>query len=312
MTRSPLMLTAPLLALAVLAPQAQATDTGGYARTRYPIVLAHGMAGFDQMGPVQYWHGIPDDLRKHGADVHVTAVSAFNSSEVRGEQLLRQVEQIRALTGAKKVHLIGHSHGSQSSRYVAAVRPDWVASVTAVSGPNKGSDVADLIQQTSDTAGPQFTTVLSSVVNGVGKLEAILSGHPELPQNSLGGLASLNSAGAADFNRRFPAAVPASDCGEGAPVVQGIRYYSWTGIGQFYNPLNPFDYAMTLTGLAFKGKPNDGLVGQCSAHLGRVLRNNYPMNHFHTVNQLAGLVGWGAAPVATYRTHANRLKLLGL
>jgi pimeloyl-ACP methyl ester carboxylesterase len=33
----------------------------------------------------------------------------FNSTEVRGEQLAQQVEEIIAITGKPKVNLIGHS-----------------------------------------------------------------------------------------------------------------------------------------------------------------------------------------------------------
>jgi len=34
-----------------------------------------------------------------------------------------------AITGAKKVNLIGHSHGAHAVRYAAGVMPDQVASV---------------------------------------------------------------------------------------------------------------------------------------------------------------------------------------
>ncbi|MGK3847892.1 triacylglycerol lipase, partial [Enterococcus faecium] len=61
------------------------------------------------------------------------------------------------------------------------------------------------------------------------------------------------------------------------------------------------------------GKPNDGLVGQCSNHLGVVIRDNYTMNHLDEVNQIAGLVSvFDTSPVAVFRTHINRLKLAGL
>src|SRR5699024_11517440 len=40
-----------------------------YTKTQYPIVLAHGMSGFDNIGPVDYWYQIPSDLRKDGAKV---------------------------------------------------------------------------------------------------------------------------------------------------------------------------------------------------------------------------------------------------
>ena len=56
----------------------------GYTTTRYPIVLMHGMSGFDQVGAVDYFYGIPQSLRDGGARVFVAQVSAFNSSEQRG------------------------------------------------------------------------------------------------------------------------------------------------------------------------------------------------------------------------------------
>lgn len=303
--------TAGVIAMGLLCA-ASAQATGTYAQTRYPIVFAHGMTGFDNIGPIEYWYGIPADLRKNGATVYVTQESAFNSSELRGEQLLTQVEDILAISGARKVNLIGHSHGNQSIRYVAGVRPDLVASATSVSGPTKGSDVADLIQGVSNLGGPGLTKLVTSVVNAAGKVISFLSGDKSLPQDSYAGLQSLNSQGAAIFNAKFPGGVPSTACGEGAYVANGVRYYSWSGTGQIYNVLDPVDYGLAITALAFAGKPNDGLVGACSSHLGQVIRDNYPMNHLHTVNQVLGLVGLGANPVSLYRVHANRLKTAGL
>src|SRR5262245_2467935 len=80
------------------------------AKTKYPIVLAHGLFGFDELfGVVEYWYGIPGELRERGAKVYVTTVAQAGSSEVRGEQLLEQVETIVAISGKPKVNLIGHS-----------------------------------------------------------------------------------------------------------------------------------------------------------------------------------------------------------
>jgi triacylglycerol lipase len=58
-----------------------------YTKTNYPIVLVHGLFGFDSVGPLDYWHRIPSELRADGAQVYVAQVAAGNSSEVRGEQL---------------------------------------------------------------------------------------------------------------------------------------------------------------------------------------------------------------------------------
>src|SRR6058998_1831686 len=105
---------------------------GTYTKTEYPIVLAHGAGAFGSLfGVIDSWGGIAEALALGGAKVFVTDVSALNSSEVRGEQLIEQIEQIRAITGKAKVNPIGHSQGGIDVRYVAAVRPDLVASVTA-------------------------------------------------------------------------------------------------------------------------------------------------------------------------------------
>src|SRR5437868_2163845 len=76
----------------------------GYTQTRYPIVLVHGLFGFGSFLGVDYFYGIPQALRDDGARVFVAQVSAANSTEVRGEQLLAQVKTILALTGAAKVN----------------------------------------------------------------------------------------------------------------------------------------------------------------------------------------------------------------
>ncbi len=65
------------------------------------------MLGFDNILGVDYWFGIPSALRRDGAQVYVTEVSQLDTSEVRGEQLLQQVEEIVALSGQPKVNLIG-------------------------------------------------------------------------------------------------------------------------------------------------------------------------------------------------------------
>ena len=64
-----------------------------YTKTKYPIVLVHGLFGFDQaFGSYDYFFRIPGELADDGARVYVADVSAANSSEVRGEQLLEQLE----------------------------------------------------------------------------------------------------------------------------------------------------------------------------------------------------------------------------
>jgi len=63
----------------------------------------------------------------------------------------------------------------------------------------------------------------------------------------------------------------------------------------------------------FGFEQNDGLVGQCSSHWGKVLRDDYNWNHMDEVNHVFGLRSlFSSDPVSVYRTQANRLKSLGL
>ena len=297
--------TAGLLLIGAGAAHAQS----GYAQTRYPIVLVHGLFGFDSALGVDYFYGIPDALRQGGAKVYVAQVSAANSTEVRGEQLLAQVKTIMAMTGAPKVNLIGHSHGGPTIRYVAGVAPQLVASVTSIGGVNKGSRVADILRWVAPK-GSVSEAVASGATKALVGLINLVSGGSGLPQMPTAALDALTTAGLADFNRRFPQALP-SNCASGAELVNGVRYYSWTGTQPLTNVLDASDGLLSVLGLVF-GEANDGLVAACSSRLGKHL-GDYRQNHLDEVNQLLGLRDWFSTdPVTLYRQHANRLKTLGL
>lgn len=286
-------------------------SAAGYTQTRYPIVLVHGFLGWGSIGPYDYWFGISDALRRDGAQVYVAQVSAANSTEVRGEQLLTYVRQVLAATGASKVNLVGHSHGGPTVRYVASVAPNLVASVTSVGGVNKGAPAADILRG-AVAPGSLSEAVLGAIVNGVGGTIAFLSGDKNA-QVSPAALDSMTTAGAAKFNAAHPEGVPTSACGEGAYQARGVYYFSWSGAQPFTNVLDPLDASLGLLSLAFNGAKNDGLVGSCSSHLGRVIRDDYAMNHLDEVNQVAGLVNlFETNPVTLYRQHANRLREMGL
>ncbi|ENX10743.1 hypothetical protein F897_00945 [Acinetobacter variabilis] len=302
------------------ASQVTAKASSQYAKTKYPIVFSHGMAGFIQVGTDQfgldYWYQILPDLARNGANVWATRVSPFNSSEIRGEQLLEQVKEIAAITGADKVNLIGHSHGGPTIRYVAGSEPKLVASLTTVGAPHKGSPVADLILKAEGTA---IEAPLLGTINLVSKAITWAQGLDpnSFPHDSLAGGSSLTLAGSAKFNQKYPIGMPSTACGEGAyswKHADGQIYnYSFTGVGQVTNLLDP-DSALKVTALLIDGgKENDGLVSRCSAKFGKTIRDNYNWNHLDEVNMVLGLKNLFAPdPVDVYRQHANRLKLQGL
>jgi triacylglycerol lipase len=298
-----------VMALSILPAPALA---GTYTQTKYPIVMVHGLFGFDNIGPVEYFYGIPRSLRADGAKVYTVQVSAANSTEVRGEQLLTQVKQILAATGASKVNLMGHSHGGPTVRYVASVRPDLVASVSSIAGVNKGSAVADILTKVAPP-GSISNAVITTVTNALATVINFISGGGGLPQSSNAALASLSTAGSAKFNLAHPQGIPTTACGQGAYVVNGVSYFSWSGAQPYTNVFDILDPALALTSLAFGGAKNDGLVSSCSSHLGKVIRDDYAMNHLDEVNQTVGLVNiFETNPVTVFRQQANRLKNMGL
>lgn len=286
-----------------------------YAKTKYPIIFNHGMFGFTRLGTsslgVDYFYQVLPDLARHGATVFASQVSPLESTELRGEQLLQQVDEVLALTGAEKVNLIGHSHGGPTIRYIEIVAPEKVASLTAVAGTIKGSKVAD------DILDSRLLKTLLTVVGQyiLAPVETLLEGNPSLPNSLQHSLESISEKGSAEFNAKYPSAAIPVDCGDGQKVTSnGVYHYSWSGTAQLTNSLDVVDVAISqLAPWAYKNNDNDGLVSRCNSHLGQVIRDNYNQTHLDEVNQILSLrSSFAPDPVSLYRQQANRLKLAGL
>lgn len=287
------------------------------SQTKNPIVLIPGIFAFDTIASVDYWHQIPSALQSQGAKVHVPKINAFDSSAKRGEDLIRQLEQIRAASGGsvKKFNLIGHSQGGVTARYVLNTRPDLVASVTTLHSPHKGSPVADLVTGIAPP-GTLQGVAFDVFSNAVGNLVNLLSDNRKNDSDVRAMLAEFNKDGATANNQRYPVGIPTSACGEGPETVNvngnSIRLYSMSGTSPLTNVFDLSDPLFALTSLAFS-EANDGITGRCSSHFGKVLKDNYTMNHLDINNQVLGLVSlFETNPKTLYRNQANRLKNLGL
>jgi triacylglycerol lipase len=283
----------------------------------YPIVLAHGLFGTDQfeIGGVEildYWFGVVSAMQDEGAEVFVTTTSPVHSSYVRGAQLEAQIENILAITGKSKVHIIGHSQGGLDARYVAGMRPELVRSVTTVATPNKGADLALFASDNIDEQGNLLTPLLNLLGPLIEDFARLITGS----EDPLDWKAAFGFLGDVDqFNSDFPAGLPAG-CHDGDHEVDGIRFYSWTGnivgflgLRVTTNVLDPTDILFNTASL-FNGlfEENDGLVSVCSAQFGEVLGDDYLMNHLDVVNQIVGLVApLETHPLTLYRQHAQRL-----
>ncbi len=283
-----------------------------YTKTQHPIVLVHGLYGFDDILGMEYFYKVPAELRKDGAEVYTVTVAQANSTEIRGEQLLAQMEDILAVSGAQKLNLIGHSHGGPTIRYAASVRPDMVASVTSIAGVNKGTPVADKLLASSENSAV-FSGLIEVAGNLLGEVIGLFSSG-DYDQDVMASMSSLSTEETLKFNQRHPQGVPTSDCGEGDYSVDGIRYYSWSGTQPVTNVFDPIEVLFAVTSQFFdKGVANDGLVGRCSSHLGMVIRDDFKMNHLDEVNLMLGIHHlWSTDPLTVFRTHANRLKNQGL
>ena len=327
-------------------PAATTPAVDRYAATKYPIILVHGLSGTDKIfGMFDYWYGIASDLQSHGAQVYTANLSSFQADDgpdSRGEQLLAYVKRVLAATGAQKVNLIGHSQGGLTSRYVAAVAPQLVASVTTIGTPHRGSEFADFAV---DELNRDPTGQTSEAVGAFLNMYGVLSNSAHITnQDALLALRTLRTDSAALFNQRFPSAglgAPGScKTGAASETVDGHKHllYSWSGsaiqqqmrIGNtviakdasvipLIDPAISLDMttpALLLTGTVMLGRNsgvNDGLVSTCSSLYGQVIGVNYKWNHVDQINQLFGIRGaYAEDPVAVIRTHANRLKLEGV
>ena len=293
-------------------PRPSSASETNYTKAKYPIVLVPGAFGFGAVaGVLDYWFNMATALAEGGATVYMVRISPLNSTELRGEQLVSQIQYIVARTGAPKVNLIGHSHGGPTSRYAAAVLPELVASITTIDSPHKGSAVADWLTE-HPSKGSLLRSILVSFCNVFANVIGWVS-DIEHPNSAIAGMVSLNTPGAMAFNRRYPAGIPTDACGEGEYIRNGQRYYSWSGVA--YGGTNRMDLGdpvLAIAALAFGDEPNDGLVSRCSSHFGEVIRDDYNQNHLDNVNHILGLVAQRhPSPVELLRVHANRLKHAG-
>ncbi|KAJ7628613.1 alpha beta-hydrolase [Roridomyces roridus] len=115
---------------------------------RYPLVLSHGLYGFDSRGlssiRMHYWYNVQRILRKTvGAEVIVTSAPGTGSIVSRAEAMGRQL-QIKA--HGRGVNLLAHSMGGLDCRHlISHIKPaEYVPlSLLSISTPHRGSPFMD-------------------------------------------------------------------------------------------------------------------------------------------------------------------------
>jgi len=258
------------------------------AEVPYPIVLAHGLFGFHNLGPLDYFYGIAPVLEAQGRQVFAPRVDAVQSPAVRGAQLIAAIEDAKKQTGARKVIVIGHSQGGLDARWAAAHDADSVAAVITVATPHRGSPVADVA---FGILPGDSTAALNVLADFFGVATDGSS------TNFRAAMEALSTAGAAQFNLD-------------TPDVPGMRYYSIAGRSNMAHadacPPAAADFMSTWDGsvdpiklelapvgailesAASPAKPvHDGLVTIDSAKWGTFL-GCVPADHLDEVCQIAG------------------------
>lgn len=121
-------------------------------RLRHPVVLAHGLFGFDKIAIAgkdhSYFRGVTRHLATFGAELHRPRVSPAAAIAVRAEELARLIRMIPA----RKVNVIAHSMGGLDARYALAKLglSDRVASLITIGTPHFGTPLADVGARLSD------------------------------------------------------------------------------------------------------------------------------------------------------------------
>ncbi len=291
---------------------ASLTTHAGYTETRHPIVLVHGVTGFNTIGGlVNYFHTIPWNLERSGAQVYTASVSFVNSSEQRGQQLANYINSL----GHAKVNIMAHSQGAPTSRVAASLIPHKIASITSIDGVNKGSKVADVIRGIIPP-GSYVEGGADAIAEALGGIINALSGASN-PQDGIAALETLTTPGTTALNDALGwKGVNRHSCSGTSEDVwingNRIKFFSWTGDAVWTNVFDISDPFLGVTSLAFGSEPNDGLVGVCSTMMGNVIGTHYDMNHVDAINHILGARSLWTNPVTLYRAQANRLKNRGL
>jgi triacylglycerol lipase len=244
-----LVLAAAMLAAAALAlsrfrravrHRLERRRRGRRAAPRHPVVLAHGLLGFDTIrlgrSRHEYFRGVRARLEKEGIVVHPARVGKTASVAARAADLAAFVETL----DVKRVNVVAHSMGGLDARYAVARLGIGrrVASVVTIGTPHLGTPVADMGAAVGERA------LLFAAMEKLGVHTAAFQ--------------DLTSARMKQFNRAVV-------------NVRGVYYASVIGAASRRREVNPM-LLPTYLWLACCAGASDGVVPASSQPWGDVLR----------------------------------------
>jgi triacylglycerol lipase len=228
-------------------------------RVKNPVVLVHGIGARAHYGPVDYFYGLPELLKREGIPFLTAKLSPWKSYLERAHELRRQILE---RFPDQKVNLIGHSMGGLDSRYLISRLhfAERVESLTTIGTPHGGSSLAQLALRpmggrTARTARRFF----SSLGYPIGALERLT---PQFARTQLEKL---------------------------APAHPDVAYYSLTSAiprKDFARRSLPLFWLSNRWLRKLEGE-NDGIVSVESSRYGETLAV-FPGDHYGQIGQLLG------------------------
>src|SRR2546426_12182372 len=133
-------------------------------KVRVPIVLVHGLFGFDRirlagLTIANYFPGIPECLQAAGNRVLIPSLSPTAGVAERARQLKEYLDRE---SPGEPVHLFAHSMGGLDSRYMISRlgMADRVLTLTSIGTPHRGTAFADWgISTLARLATPVFNAI---------------------------------------------------------------------------------------------------------------------------------------------------------
>jgi triacylglycerol lipase len=215
-----------------------------------PVVLVHGLFGFDQIGvpgvKVHYFRGVVEHLAALGCHAHAVRLPRAASVPARAQMLADKIREL----GHDRVDIIAHSLGGLDARYALSKLglATQVRSLVTIGTPHRGSPIADLA-----TDGPLAVARKAIAALGV----------------QLTALDWLSTSALETFNRDVLDA-------------PGVRYACV--VGGIREPSTPISLAIAPAHAYLRrvAGPNDGLVPMTSQYWGETLAE-IEADHFEQV-----------------------------
>lgn len=300
-SRPPLVAAPEVLRVDGAALQALPLDDFG---PPYPIVLVHGFSGWDDIGPVEYFFGIKDDLlQARGEAVETPALPPYHAPGVRALVLAAHLDEILQRTRKAKVHVIGHSQGGLDAREAISTLGygDRIATLTTVSTPHKGTPVADLAEIAPDgtlnAAGRLLGWLIGSLEGEAPDVAAPVADAWQPQMTAV--MRALSVTGANEFNvqnQPDPRVAYFSVAGVSnltPPSLIDVCADAPWGASDGVDPVDPFLLAtgqlITSSDGILSWRANDGLVPVDSAVYGTFL-GCFPADHFDEIGQVADVL----------------------